>query len=129
MTRTCVAQVVSLACEHQIPCVISMRSCFVFHSLRYFHFPLFAVHLLSYRPVFPPGHQFHLPRCGGQIPCSLQDFGTLAEYDPLTIGLYFLRARQANERRLRNFPRSRQGRGGVAGVRELCWVCPFRAYG
>ena len=49
---------------------------------------LFAVHLLSYHLVFPPGHQLHLPRCGGQIPCALQlaneDLGTLAEYDDLT---------------------------------------------
>ena len=33
---------------------------------------------------FPPGHQFLLPRCGGQIPCGNEDLGTLAEYDPLT---------------------------------------------
>ena len=72
MTRTCVAQVVSLACAHHIPCVISMRSCCVFDSLRLLHFPLFAVYLLSYRPVFPPGHQLHLPRCGGQIPYVLR---------------------------------------------------------
>ena len=55
-----------------------MRSCCVFDSLRLFHFPLLAVHLLSYRPVFPPGHQLHLPRCGGQIPCALQLMCTLA---------------------------------------------------
>ena len=36
------------------------------------HFLLFAENLLSYRPVFPPGQQLHLPRCGGQIPCALQ---------------------------------------------------------
>ena len=71
MTRTCVAQVVSLACAHHIPCVISMRSCCVFDSLRLLHFPLFAFHLPSYRPVFPPGHQLHLPRFGGQIPSAL----------------------------------------------------------
>ena len=64
-----------------------MRLCCVFDSLRLLHFPLLAVHLLSSRPVFPPNHQLHLPRCGGQIPCALQlmrDPGTLAEYDPLT---------------------------------------------
>ena len=37
-----------------------MRSCCVFDFLRLLHFPLFAVHLLSYRPVFLPGHQLHL---------------------------------------------------------------------
>ena len=49
------------------------------------HFPLFAVYLLSYHLVFLLGHQLHLPRCGGQIPCALsanEDLGTLAEYDP-----------------------------------------------
>ena len=78
MTRTRVAQVVSLACAHHIPCVILMRSCCVFDSLRLLHFPLFAVHLLSYHPVFPPNHQLHLPRCGGQIPCALSLMRTLA---------------------------------------------------
>ena len=78
MTRTRVAQVVSLACAHHIPCVILMRSCCVFDSLRLLHFPLFAVYLLSYHPVFPPGHQLHLPRCGGQIPCTLSPMRTLA---------------------------------------------------
>ena len=78
MTRTRVAQVVSLACAHHIPCVILMRSCCVFDSLRLLHFPLFAVYLLSYHPVFPLGHQLHLPRCGGQIPCAHQQMRTLA---------------------------------------------------
>ena len=55
-----------------------MRSCCVFDSLRFLHFPLFAVYLLSYRPVFPSGHQLHRPRCGGQIPCALQLMRTLA---------------------------------------------------
>ena len=64
-----------------------MRSCCMFDSLRLLHFPLFAVYLLSYRPVFPSGHQLHLPRCGGQnslCTSANDDFGTLAEYDPLT---------------------------------------------
>ena len=78
MTRTRVAQVVSLACAHHIPCVILMRSCCVFDSLRLLHFPLFPVHLLSYHPVFPPNHQLHLPRCGGQIHCALSLMRTLA---------------------------------------------------
>ena len=86
-----------------ISCVISMRSCCVFDSLRLLHFPLLAVYLLSYRPVFPPGHQLH-PRGGGQIPCALLLMRTLAplpcqestgengslndlEYDDVTIGI------------------------------------------
>ena len=46
--------------------------------------PLSSFCCLSPLPsyCFPPGHQLLLPRCGGQIPCA-QDFGTLAEYDPL----------------------------------------------
>ena len=59
--------------------VLTLRDFSVFLS--------FAVHLLSYHPVFPPGHQLHLPRCGGQIPLCTpanEDLGTLAEYDPLT---------------------------------------------
>ena len=78
MTRTCVAHVVSLACALHIACAIFMRSCCVFDSLRLLHFPLLAVYLLTYRPVVPPGHQLHLPRCGGQIPCALQLMRTLA---------------------------------------------------
>ena len=70
MTRTCVAQVVCLACAHHIPCVILMRSCVCSDSLRLLHFPLFAHHLFSYHPVLLPAHQLHLPGCGGQIPCA-----------------------------------------------------------
>ena len=77
-TRTCVAQVISLTCAHHIPWVIFMRSCCVCDSLRLLHFLLFAVYLLSYRPVFPPGHLLHLPRCGGQVPCALSLMRTLA---------------------------------------------------
>ena len=76
--RTWVAQVVSWACAHHIPCIISLRLCCVFDSLRLLHFPLFAVYLLSCCPVFPPGHQLHLPRCGGQSPCAIQLMRTLA---------------------------------------------------
>ena len=76
MTRTRVAQVVSLACAHHIPWVISMRL---------LHFPLFAVYLLSYHPVFLPGHQLYLPRCGGQIPCALQLMRTLAPLPSSTL--------------------------------------------
>ena len=73
MTRTRVAQAISLACAHHMPCVISMRSCCVFDSLRLLHFPLFAVYLLSHHPVFPLGHQLHLPRCGGPWhPCRVR---------------------------------------------------------
>ena len=80
MTRTSVAQVVSLACALHIPCVISMRSCCVFDSLRLLHFPLLRVYLLPYRLVFISDHQLHLPRCGGQIPCALLLMRTLAPY-------------------------------------------------
>ena len=52
VTRTRLAQVVSLACAHHIPCVILMRSCCVFDSLRL--------------------------RCGGQIPCAFSLMRTLA---------------------------------------------------
>ena len=85
MTRTRAAQVVSLACAHHVSCVILIRSCVCFDSLRLLHFPLFAVHLLSYRPVFPSGHQLHLPRCGGQIPCALQLMRTLAPLPSTTL--------------------------------------------
>ena len=54
-------------------------------DLRILHFPLFAVYLLSYRPVFPPGQQHHLPRCGGQIPCALQLVRTLAPLPSTTL--------------------------------------------
>ena len=57
------------------------------YSLRLLHFPLFAVYLLSYRPVFPPGHQLHLPRCGGQIPCALSLMRTLAPLPSATLSL------------------------------------------
>ena len=63
-TRTCVAQAQVWRAQrtfHIISCVI----------LRLLPFPLLAVYLLSYHPVFPPGHQLLLPRCGGQIPCAL----------------------------------------------------------
>ena len=62
-----------------------MRSCCVFDSLRLLHFPPLAVHLLSYPPVFPPGHQLHLPRCGGQIPCAFQLMRTLAPLPSTTL--------------------------------------------
>ena len=87
ITCTCVAQVVSLACAHHIPWVVFMHSCCLFYSLRLFHFTLFAVHLLSYRPVFPLDHLLPLPRCGGQLPCALSLMSTLAllfECDPQT---------------------------------------------
>ena len=43
--------------------------------------------IFFYRPVFPPGHQLHLPRCGGQnSQCTSadEDIGTLAEFDFFT---------------------------------------------
>ena len=82
-TRTRVAQV--LACAPHISCDIFMRSCCVFDSLRLLHFLVFAADFLSYRPVFPPGQQHHLPRCGGQIPCALQLMRTLAPLPSTTL--------------------------------------------
>ena len=70
---------------HIISCVISMRSCYVFDSPRLLHFPLLAVYLLSYRLVFLFGHQLHLPRCGGQIPCALPLMRTLAPLPSTTL--------------------------------------------
>ena len=63
-----------------------MRACGVFDSPRHLSFPLLAVCLLSYRPVFPPGHQLLLPRWWTHPLCTSadEDLGTLAEYDPLT---------------------------------------------
>ena len=84
-TRTRVAQVVTLACAPHNPCVIFMRSCCVFDSLRLLHFLLLVVHLLSYRLVFPLGHQLCLARCGGQIPCALQLMRTLAPLPSTTL--------------------------------------------
>ena len=48
-------------------------------------FPLLAVYLLSYRLVFPPGHQLLLPRCGGQIPSALQLMRTLIPLPSTTL--------------------------------------------
>ena len=80
MTRTCVAQVESLACAAHISHhhMRHLHALMLFDSLRLLHFPLFAVFFLSCHPVFPPGHHLHLPRCGGQITCALQLMGTLA---------------------------------------------------
>ena len=65
-----------------------MRSCCVFDCPRLLHVPLSAVYLLSYRPVFLPGHQLLLPRCGGQIPCALQLMRTLAPLPSTTLSLW-----------------------------------------
>ena len=55
---------------------------------RLLHFLLFAVHLLSYHPVFPPALQLHLPRCGGQIPCALQLMRTCLQNYTHKLGCY-----------------------------------------
>ena len=58
----------------------------VFDSLRLF-FLLVAVHFLSYRLVHLLGSQLLLPRCVWTDilrTSADEDFGTLAEYDPLT---------------------------------------------
>ena len=106
------AQVVSLACAHHIPCVISMRSCCVFDSLRLLHFPLFVVYLLSYRPVFPPGHQLHLPRCGGQIPCALQLLRTLALLQSTTLSQVMSPTTTTSRRPLNRTSRNPEARTG-----------------
>ena len=41
--------------------------------------------IFSYRPVFLPGHQLLLPRCGGQIPCALPLMRTLAPLPSTTL--------------------------------------------
>ena len=88
-----------------------MRSCCVFDSLRLLHFPLFAVHLLSYHLVFLPGHQLHLPRCGGQFPSALQLLRTLAPLPSTTLSQFMS---PTTSRRLLNrtsrSPRSSKGR-------------------
>ena len=60
-----------------------MRSCCVFDSPRLLHFPLLAVYPIVLS--FPPGHQLHLPRCGGQIPCALLLMRTLAPLPSTTL--------------------------------------------
>ena len=50
--------------------------CLILHDFSLFLFLLSFFSLLS--SCFPPGHQLHLPRCGGQIPCALQIMRTLA---------------------------------------------------
>ena len=112
MTRTCAAQVVSLACAPHIPCVIFMRSCCVFDSLRLLHFPLLAVCLLSFRPVFPPGHQLHLPRCGGQIPSALQLMRTLAPLPSTTLSQVMSPTTTTSRRLLNRTSRNPQARTG-----------------
>ena len=85
---------------HVIGCVIFMRSCCVFDFLRLLHFPLFAVYLLSFRPVFPPGHQLLLPRCGGQIPCALPLMRTLSSLSSTTLS-HFLKDHVYRESQLK----------------------------
>ena len=69
---------------HVIACVIFMCSCCVFDSPR-LSLPLLAVYLLSYRPVHSPGSQLLLLRCGGQIPCALALWRTLAPLPSTTL--------------------------------------------
>ena len=87
MTRTRVAQVVSLACAHHIPCVIYMGSCCMFWLSS--ATPLSSLCCLSSL----------LSSCLSSLPSTSsskmwwtnflctsanEDLGTLAEYDPLT---------------------------------------------
>ena len=89
-----------------------MRSSCVFDSLRLLHFPLFAVHLLSNRPVFPPGHQLHLPRCGGQVPCALQLMRTLALLPSTTLSQVMSPTTTTSRRLLNRTSRNPQTRTG-----------------
>ena len=89
-----------------------MRSCCVFDSLRLLHFPLFAVHLLSYHPVFPPGHQLHLPRCGGQIPCALSLMRSLALLPNTTLSQVMSPTTTTSRRLLNRTSRKPQARMG-----------------
>ena len=110
VTMTHVAQGSSLACAHHIPCVILMRSCCVFDSLR-LSLPLLADHLLSYHPVLPPAHQLHLPRFG-QIPCALQLMGTLAPLPSTTLSQVMSPTTTTSRRPLNRTSRNPQARTG-----------------
>ena len=75
---------------HVIACVISMRSCRGFDSLR-LSLLLLAVYLLSYRLVHRLVHPLGLSASSSTMwrtstLCTLdnEDLGTFAEYDPLT---------------------------------------------
>ena len=79
MTRTRVTQVVSMTCVFHTPRIISMRSCYVFDSLRLLHFLLFAVCLLSYRFFFYLSDvQLYLSWCEGRISYELSPMRILA---------------------------------------------------
>ena len=77
----------SCVCRARITCHDSpfWAHVFVLTLLRLLHFPLFAHHLLSYHPVFPPAHQLHLSGCGGQNPCALSLMRTLAPLPSTTL--------------------------------------------
>ena len=67
----------SSSCAHVV--------CLILHDFS--PFPLLAVYLLSYRPVFPPGHQASSSTMwwtNSLCTPANEDLGTLAEYDPLT---------------------------------------------
>ena len=87
MTRTCVAQVVSLACAPHISCVISMRSCFVFDSLRLLQLSslccLFSL-LSSCLSSWPSTSSSTLRWTNSLCTSANEHLGTLAEYNPLT---------------------------------------------
>ena len=89
-----------------------MRSCCVFDSLRLLHFPFFAVHLLSYHPVFLPSHQLHLPRCGGQIPCALLLMRTLAPLPSTTLSHVMSPTTTTSRRLLNRTSRNPQAKMG-----------------
>ena len=87
MTRTRVAHVVSLACAHHIPCIIYMRSCCVFDSLRLP--PLSSLCCLSSLlssclSSWPSTSSSTMWWTKSLCTSANEDLGTLAEYDPLT---------------------------------------------
>ena len=80
------AQVVSLACAHHIPCVISMRSCCVFDSLRLLHVLRCSLSSLlsTCLSSWPSTSSSTMWWSNSLFISADEDLGTLAEYDPLT---------------------------------------------
>ena len=96
MTSTRVAQVVSLACAHHIPCVILMRSFCVFDSLRLLHFSslcCLSSLVSSCLSSWPSTSSSTMWWTNSLCTSANEDLGTLAEYDPLTecVGVCCLR--------------------------------------
>ena len=67
----------SSSCAHVF--VLTLRDFSIFLSL---------LSIFSLITVFPPSHQLHLPRCGGQIPCALQLMRTLTPLPNTTLSQF-----------------------------------------